>query len=169
MEERSSHHVIVVCDTNVFVHDTHLLRKKGGRQMERLLRAVNGRLFIPEILRIEYLERTRSAASEPREKINPAFDKFRTLTGSRDEFPLLGDDAIDQRTLERLTALQLITHSQPFTDEVLAAAGQRSIQKKRPASATDPAYKDCLIWECLLRLPAGSQVRFISRDSRAFY
>ena len=161
--------MIVVCDTNVFVHDTHLLRKKGGLQLERLLRAVNGRLFVPGVLESEYIERTRIAAGEQREKITSAFDKFRSLIGSREEFSLLEDGAIDQRTQDRLNTLKSITQSMPSSQEVLAAAGQRSIEKRRPASATDPAYKDCLIWESVLRLPAGSQVRFVSRDSKAFY
>jgi len=42
--------IIVVPDTNVFVRETHLLRKKGGPALVRLLRATNGRLLIPEIL-----------------------------------------------------------------------------------------------------------------------
>jgi hypothetical protein len=43
------------------------------------------------------------------------------------------------------------------------------LAKRRPASNSDPAYKDCLIWESLLTLPAGSEVRLVSRDFRAFF
>jgi hypothetical protein len=160
---------IVVCDTNVFVRETHLLRKKGGPQLVRLLRAVKGQLFVPEILKTEYIEQTRLAASEERNRAAIAIANFGTLVGSTGGHPLLGDDAVDQRTLDRLGELEILLLSAPMTEEVLAAAGQRSLQKKRPTSKTDHGYKDCLIWESVLRLPAGSQVYFISRDSKAFF
>lgn len=161
--------MIVVCDTNVFVRETHLLRKKGGPQLVRLLRAVKGQLFVPEILRTEYIEQTRFAASEERSRANMAIANFGTLVGSPGGYPLLGDEAVDQRTLERLGALEPLVLSASMTDEVLAAAGQRSLQKRRPTSKTDHGYKDCLIWESVLRLPAGSEVHFISRDNKAFF
>lgn len=168
MEESLSRTVIVVCDTNVFVRETHLLRKKGGPQLVRLLRAVNGRLFIPEILRTEYLEQTRLAASEQRSRFSSAFENFQTLTGSRSDLPLLGDDAVDRRTQDRLAALAATTVSMSISDEILVAAGQRSLRKRRPTSKTDHGYKDCLIWESVLRLPAGSEVRLVSRDNAFF-
>jgi hypothetical protein len=161
--------MIVVCDTNVFVRETHLLRKKGGPQLVGLLRAVKGQLFVPEILQREYIEQTRIAASEERLRASVAFANLKTLVGVRHDYPLLGDDAVDKRTLERLRTLEALILSAPMTDEVLAAAGQRSLQKKRPTSKTDHGYKDCLIWESVLRLPAGSEVRFVSRDSKAFF
>jgi hypothetical protein len=160
--------VVVVCDTNVFVRETHLLRKKGGPQLVQLLGAAKGRLFIPEILHREYIEQTRLAAGEHRSRVSVAFENFQTLIGSREDFPLLGDDAVDQRTLERLGDLEALILSVPISDEILTAAGQRSLQKKRPTSKTDHGYKDCLIWESVLRLPAGSEVRFVSRDNAFF-
>jgi hypothetical protein len=161
--------MIVVCDTNVFVRETHLLRKKGGPQLVRLLRAVGGQLFVPEILKREYIEQTRLAASEERNRANAAMANFQTLVGSQRGYALLGDDAVDQRTLERLGAFEGLVLSAPMTAEILTAAGERSIQKKRPTSKTDHGYKDCIIWESVLRLPAGSEVLFISRDSKAFF
>ena len=161
--------MIVVCDTNVFVRETHLLRKKGGPQLIKLLRAIRGQLFVPDVLKTEYIEQTRIAAGEERSKASAAIGNFRTLVGSADGYPLLGDDAVDQRTLQRLLALEALVLSAPMTTDVLAAAGQRSLQKKRPTSKSDHGYKDCPIWESVLRLPAGSRVYLISRDGRAFF
>ena len=48
------------------------------------------------------------------------------------------------------------------------AAGNRTIAGQRPATKTDHGYKDCLIWESVLRLPSGSQVRLISKDMAFF-
>jgi hypothetical protein len=168
MADNPSRAVIVVCDTNVFVRETHLLRKKGGPQLERLLRVVNGRLFIPEILRTEYLEQTRLAAGDHRTRFSSAFENFQSLTGTRSNLPLLGDDGVNQRTEERLAALAAATTSMPLNDDILVTAGQRSLQKRRPTSKTDHGYKDCLIWESVLRLPAGSEVMFVSRDNAFF-
>jgi hypothetical protein len=161
--------MIVVCDTNIFVRETHLLRKKGGPQLVRLLQAVKGQLFVPEILKIEYIEQTRLAASEERNRANAAIANFGTLVGSSGGPPLLSDDAVDQRTLERLGALDALILSTTMTEEVLAAAGRRSLQKKRPTSKSDHGYKDCLIWESVLRLPTASKVHFVSRDGKAFF
>ena len=161
--------MIIVCDTNIFVRETHLLRKKGGPQLVRLLQAVKGQLFVPEILKIEYVEQTRLAASEERSRASQAIGNLGTLVGSTTAPPLPSDDIVDQRTYERLESLDSLVLNLLMTDEVLAAAGRRSLQKKRPTSKTDHGYKDCLIWESVLRLPRGSTVRFISRDNKAFF
>src|SRR4030095_15440871 len=112
-----------VCDTNVFVRETHLLRKKGGPQLVRLLRAVKGRLFLPEILKREYIEQTRIVAGEERDRATTAISNFGTLIGRPSGPRLLGDDAVDQRTLDRLGELEALLLSAPMTPEVQLAAG----------------------------------------------
>jgi len=71
--------VIIVVDTNVFVRDTHLLRKKGGPALVRLLRATKGQILIPEILHREYVERTVKAANDERNRVKTAFSTVETL------------------------------------------------------------------------------------------
>ncbi|OGA54974.1 MAG: hypothetical protein A3F74_17515 [Betaproteobacteria bacterium RIFCSPLOWO2_12_FULL_62_58] len=159
--------IIVVCDTNVFVRETHLLRKKGGPALVRLLRAINGRLLIPEILQTEYIEQTLEAAEEQRVKVVPALSVLETLIGFRSQ-PLPANDLIEQGAVDRLRTLGDITQISPLSPEILEAAGRRSVAKQRPTSKTDHGYKDCLIWESVLRLQAGSEVRFVSHD-KAFF
>ncbi len=161
--------MFVVCDTNVFVRETHLLRKKGGPQLIRLLRAVKGHLVVPEVLRQEYIEQTRLAAAEEHSRIRASLSVLETLTAGSSALTLLDDVGVDRLTLARLEALKLLVHPVLQTDELLAAAGKRSLAKQRPVSKTDHGYKDCLIWESVLRLPPGSEVRFISKDLKAFY
>jgi hypothetical protein len=161
--------VIVVCDTNVFVRETHLLRKKGGPTLLQFLRAIKGRLFVPEILRREYVEQTLAAVEEERTKANSALGALRTLVGRGHGSPLPEDGAVEQGALARLRELETLTLAEQMTPELLAAAGTRSLEKRPPTSKTDHGYKDCLIWEFILRLPAGSEVRLISRDKKAFY
>jgi hypothetical protein len=163
------HPVFVVCDTNVFVRETHLLRKKGGPQLIRLLGAVKGHLVVPDVCHQEYIEQTRLAAAEEHRQIRVSLSKLETLTGSVTALTLLEDPAVDRRTLARLEMLRALVHPVVQTKELLAAAGVRSLAKKRPASSTDPAYKDCLIWESLLTLPPGSEVWLVSKDLRAFF
>lgn len=160
--------VIVVCDTNVFVRETHLLRKKGGPDLVRQLRATNGRFFVPDILRTEYIEQTLEAANAERQKYESASGVLGTLIGFQHR-PLPTRDAINQTAVDRLRALESLTLPAPLTGEILEAAGRRSVAKRRPTSKTDHGYKDCLIWESVLRLPAGSDVRFVSRDDKAFF
>jgi len=160
--------VIVVCDTNVFVRETHLLRKKGGPDLVRQLRATNGRLFVPDILRTEYIEQTLEAANDERQKYESVSSVLGTLIGFRYQ-PLPNSEAIKQIALDRLRALESITLNAPLSGEILEAAGRRSVAKRRPTSKTDHGYKDCVIWESVLRLPTGSDIRLVSRDGKAFF
>lgn len=61
--------VIVVLDTNVFVWHADPRRSGSGRTLLRLLRATNGRLFIPEILRREYIEGSVKREAELRKTL----------------------------------------------------------------------------------------------------
>jgi hypothetical protein len=161
--------IVVVVDTNVFVRDTHLLRKKGGPALLRLLRAAKGQLLIPEILHREYVEQTVKAANEERSRVNTAFSALETLLGVRFDHPVPDGEAVRLGAVNRLRALEALTLPDPLTPELHVAAGNRSLESRRPTSKTDHGYKDCLIWESVLRLPRGSEVRFVSRDDRAFF
>jgi hypothetical protein len=161
--------VIIVVDTNVFVRETHLLRKKGGPALLRLLRVTKGQILIPEILRREYLEQTIKAAGEEGARIETASSMLRTLLGGRLEHPVPDSTGVRASALERLCALEALTISEPLSAVLHVAAGERTLANRRPCSKTDHGYKDCLIWESVLRLPAGSEVRFVSRDDKAFF
>ena len=161
--------IVVVVDTNVFVRETHLLRKKGGLALVHLLRAAKGQLLIPEILHREYVEQTVRAANEQRSKVGAAFNTLETLLGVRFDHLVLDDEAVRLRVVERLRSIEALTLSDPLTSDLHVAAGVRSLENRRPASKTDHGYKDCLIWESVLRLPHGCEVRFVSRDDKAFF
>lgn len=160
--------IVVVIDTNVFVRETHLLRKKGGLELVRLLRATSGRLLIPEILHRECLEQSVKMANEGRTAVSGALSILETLLGVRLENPFPGSEAIRSGAAARLRALETLTIADPLTPDLHVAAGQRTIADRRPATKSDHGYKDCLIWESVLRLPPGSQVRLISKD-KAFF
>lgn len=161
--------MIVVCDTNVFVRETHLLRKKSGPELIQILRAVSGRLFVPDILRTEYLEQTLAAIDEEVNKAKGALNNLRTLTGRG--AGRMREGNVGEIVADRLRELEAVTHSlsAPLEAELLAAAGRRSIEKRPPVSKSDHGFKDCVIWESVLRLPAGSEVHYISRDKKAFF
>ncbi len=161
--------MFVVCDTNVFVRETHLLRKKGGPQLIRLLRAIKGHLAVPDVLRLEYIEQTRAAATEEYNRIRSARSVLETLIGGLTALTFLDDAALDRRTHAWLETLKPVVHRIPQTDDLLAAAGKRSLAKKRPVSKNDHAFKDCLIWESMLTLAAGSEVRLVTKDEKAFF
>lgn len=161
--------MIVVCDTNVFVRETHLLRKKGGRELVRFLQATNGRLLVPDVLYREYVEQTLETAKEHWAKADKALSVLETLIAFRHDRVFPGEDVVKQLVIERLRTLESLTLRCPLNEELLVAAGRRSLENRRPTSKTDHGYKDCLIWESVLRLPAGSEVRVISHDLKAFF
>ena len=160
--------IVVVVDTNVLVRETHLLSKKGGPPLVRLLRATNGRLLIPEILHNECVKQSVAMASEGRRDIDAALTTLHSLLRVRLDNPYPKDEAVRAGALARLRSLENLTISDPLTSEIQVAAGNRIIAEKRPATKSDHGYKDCLIWESVLQLPSGSQALVISRD-KAFF
>jgi hypothetical protein len=161
--------VIVVCDTNVCVRDTHLLRKKGGPALIEFLRATKGQLLIPEILHQEYLDQFVEAALGAYNKAEAGLSVLQTLLGRRLGHLLPPKGAFEQEARKRMQSLEVLIRSAPLTQEIKLAAADRTILKKRPTSKSDHGYKDCLIWESVLRLPPGSDVRLVSRDVPAFF
>ncbi|MET0118104.1 MAG: PIN domain-containing protein [Sedimenticola sp.] len=161
--------LVVVIDTNVFVRETHLLRKKGGPTLVRLLRFTKGILQVSEILRREYVEQTIITADQQKKKIDTAYSNLETLLGTRINPIGASKEVAELRAEKRLGELEELTLGEPLTDELHVAAGNRTVDKKRPTSKTDHGYKDCLIWESVLRLPQGSDVRFVSNDGKAFF
>jgi hypothetical protein len=118
--------VFVVVDTQIFVRETHLLRKQGGRELIRLLGAVKGRLVIPDVCVREYTEQTRAFAAEEEDRIRKSLSKLETLTGYTTPVALLDEPAVDARTRARLERLAGIVHPVLETNELLAAAGRRA-------------------------------------------
>ena len=160
---------LVVCiDTNVFVRDTHLLRKKAGPPMIHFLRAAGGRFLVPDILRLEYVEQTIAAVIEARNSIDDGFTRIQTLVGHRDDYQVPNEVESRAAAEARLAELGPLFLPFPTNDELLVAAGRRVISKKPPTTKSDHGYKDCVIWECILRMERGTEVRFISRD-KAFF
>lgn len=161
--------VIVICDTNVCIHDTHLLRKKGGPALIEFLRTTGGQLFIPETLHQEYIKQFVEAAIGARNKAEAGLSALQTLVGRRLDHVLPPKDVIEQAVLARLQSLEALIRPMPLTLEIKLAAADRSLQNKRPASKSGHDLKDCLHWESVLRLPAGTDVRLVSRDLAAFF
>lgn len=164
-----SRQLYALCDTNVAVRDSHLFRKKDGVLLLALLRALKGKLVVPDVLRMEYISQFTKACDEAKKKANDSLDRFRTLWGY-DIRELLPESQFGEAlALEILAQLEDIIYVIPMTAELKVAAADRSINEVRPTSKSDHGYKDCLIWESLLTLPPGSEVILMSRDEAAFF
>jgi hypothetical protein len=109
------------------------------------------------------------AALGAHNKAETGLSVLQTLLGRRLDHLLPPKDAFQQEALKRLESLESLTRDAPLTDEIHLAAGKRILLKMRPTSKSDHGYKDCLIWESVLRLPPGSDVRLVSRDVAAFF
>jgi hypothetical protein len=159
----------VLCDTNVGARDAHLFRKKGGPLLIDMLRAKKAKLLVPEVLRMEYIKQFTIAGDEALPKAVKELDRLKTLCGY-DLFELLPKSQFGEaQALEILEQLEDVIHVIPTTPELKVAASDRTIENRRPASKSDHGYKDCLIWESMLTLPAGSEVLFVSRDEVGFF
>jgi hypothetical protein len=159
---------IVVIDTNVFVRHTYLCRKQRGHVLMGLLRSTGGKLYIPEILRREYFEQTQAMVDEHAGEIRKNRDALKTLIGHQDASPLPDVPGIQGMVEKRLQFLAPISLMGPTIDELMQAAGRRSIDKLPPSTKSDHGLKDCLIWEAILQLPPGSKVWLASNDHGFF-
>lgn len=157
--------MILVVDTCVFVWKARLLQSRSGRELLRLMRATNCSLYVPEILRLEYIEKFVEMEESLRLSEGPARGK---RAGSLINNAMLGNVSSKVQAESRLAALEPVTISGPSNDELNSAVGARIIAKRRPTTEKYHSYKDCMIWESVLRLPSGSQVRLISNDGAFF-
>ncbi|WP_428382512.1 PIN domain-containing protein [Nevskia ramosa] len=159
----------ILCDTNAAARDAHLFRKKGGPLLIAMLRAKNAKLLVPDVLRMEYITQFVQAGDEALQKAIKELDKLKTFCGYDISGLLPKPQFGDAQALEILAQLEDVTHAIPTTAALKVAAADRSINGIRPTSKSDHGYKDCLIWECVLTLPPGSEVMLLSRDEAAFF
>jgi hypothetical protein len=96
------------------------------------LRQANGLLFIPDILRQEYLEQTVAVVTDQRNQISIGYDRVLTLVGRHDDFQVPSDKDVSASVTARLGELETLTLGQALTDEMLADAGKRVIAKRPP-------------------------------------
>lgn len=161
--------LFLFCDANTAVYDTHLLVKRGGLQLVRLLRELRGQIALPDISRTEYLSNFAKVAASAHKDAGIALSQLETLSGQRVTAVLPQDKFWESRGPRILEDLEDIIFEIVATAELKAAALDRAVAGRKPAKSPNQDIKDCLIWECILSLPAGSEVIFASRDLKAFY
>jgi len=161
--------LFLFCDANTAVYDTHLLMKRGGLQLVRLLRELRGQIALPDISRAEYLSNYAKVAASARKDAAVALSQLETLSGQRATAALPQEKFWESRGPRILEELKDITFEIAATAELKAAALDRAVEGRKPALKPNQDIKDCLIWECILSLPAESEVIFASRDLKAFY
>lgn len=161
--------LFLFCDANTAVYDTHLLMKQGGPEAVRLLRALRAKLAMPDISRSEYLSNYAKVAASAHKNAEVALSQLQTLSGQPVSAALPQDKFWESRGQQILDDLRELTLEIVGTAELKAAALDRAVEGRKPALRPNQDIKDCLIWECILSLPPGSEIVFASRDLKAFY
>lgn len=161
--------LFLFCDANTAVYDTHLLVKQGGLQLVHLLRELRGKIALPDISRTEYLSNYAKVAAKVHKDAEVVLSQLQSLSGQRVTAALPQDKFWESRGSRILEDLEDITFEIVATADLKAAALDRAVEGRKPAKSPNQDIKDCLIWECILSLPAGSEVIFASRDLKAFY
>ncbi len=121
------------CDANTAVYDTHLLVKRGGLQVVRLLRELRGQIALPDISRTEYLSNYAKGAAKAHKETEVALSQLETLSGQRMAQVLPQDKFWESRGLQILESLKDITHEIIATDALKAAALDRAVEGRKPA------------------------------------
>jgi hypothetical protein len=131
------------------------------------LRGAGGKFFIPEVLQHEYLRQAVAALEGWRADIDENFDRVERLIGHRDAYEVPTDNQAREAVHRRLAEIEALTVTRPMTDDLLVAAARRSLGKRPPATKNDHGMGDCVIWESILSLGEGADVRLVSRDKKA--
>ncbi len=134
-----------------------------------MLRALRAQIALPEVSRAEYLSNYSKVASSAHDSAEAVLSKLETLSGQRVTAALPQAKFWESRGPQILDDLKDITFEIVTSADLKAAALDRAVEGRKPAMKANQDIKDCLIWECLLSLPAGSELIFASRDMRAFY
>ena len=158
----------IFVDTNVAIQEAHLFRRKGGPQLIELLRETGVRIVVPEVLRKEYIKHFGKESHTVRDLAEKELTKLESLCGQKLTWLLPEANFEQQEALTILHHLDDIIISVPQTEELLLAAAHRSMENRAPSSKSDHGYKDCLIWESILSVAGGGDVRILTRD-KAFY
>lgn len=161
--------IFVLCDTNVAVQVAHLFQKQGGPPLVTLLHRLNAKLVVPEVLRTEYIAQFCQVSQTSRNKAKDQLSQLETLCGHQLLNTLPEDKFWEKEALARMEQLTGVILSVPTTDALMLAAGRRAMTGHSPASKKDHGFKDCLIWESLMTLSAGSDILFASKDLAAFF
>ena len=98
--------MFIVLDTQILIYDTYLLRNEIGQQLLKMLQAKGGRLFIPEILRVEYCKHARQAANYKQNNVAANADALQSLVGQSISYGVLSDETIRQQIEDRFDELR---------------------------------------------------------------
>lgn len=158
--------MFIVLDTQILIYDTYLLRNEIGQQLLKMLQAKGGRLFIPEILRVEYCKHARQAANYKQNNVAANADALQSLVGQSISYGVLSDETIRQQIEDRFDELRDFILTGPSLTDLSGVACLRFVHEKLPSPKA--GFKDCMIWEAILTLPAESEVFFVTRDN-GFY
>lgn len=159
---------LILVDTNIAIQEAHFFRKKGGLELVSFLKASGAKLLLPEVLRSEYVKNFGELARSIRGEAEKELSKLETMWGRRLGWLLPEEGFWQQQATSILEQLDEFTVAIPQTDALLLAAALRSMENRAPCSKTDHGFKDCLIWESVLSVAAGSDLRILTRD-KAFY
>jgi hypothetical protein len=160
--------MLVVLDTNVFVHELHLLRSGVGPLFLHFLAAKGGKLFIPGILKREYSEQALCVVQNAQKEITSKLTRIEAIVGVASGTTLPTPYEVQAAVKARLAELAPVALHSDLNDVLVLAAANRTFDGRAPSSKTDHGLKDCVIWESILTLPKGSEVHLVTHD-KGFY
>lgn len=160
----------IVIDTNIFAERTRLLRTGLGPILVYFAKIRATKIFLPQIIEIELRRYAANQIDSLSSEINSATRGMREWLGEAHEPRLPAVIEVTQSIDRRLAELSGWVQTCTSSPELILRAAQRVFQKRAPSHRDgEDAFKDCLIWECILTLPAGTDIDFVTDDVRAFY
>lgn len=160
----------VLLDTNQFAEKTRLLNTGLGPSLLYITKIRDAKIALPDVVRSESTRYVKNEILRLNQSIGDSLRQIREYLGQSADPPLPGLDEVDAQVKKRFAGLSKWIEELPLSDEVLKASAKRVLEKIAPSHWDgEDAFRDSIIWESLLRLPAGSEVYFASSDARAFF
>jgi hypothetical protein len=160
----------VLIDTNILAERTRILRTGLGPSLVYFAKVRDAKVFLPQIIEQEVRRYVTKQVAELSDDLSTTLRSLREWLGESVDPPLPTESVAVESLNTRFAELKKWIVPCQTTSELILRAAQRVLQKRAPSHRDgDDAFKDCLIWECVLSLPSGSAVEFVSGDQRAFF
>lgn len=166
-DDATSERMCVVLDTNIWYRDL-LLRTPLGAAFLHILRRMDARLGLPEVVEIEAIDKLTARGVKAVQQVEKGLHEIQSLTGRSPKPPLPSQDTIREHVESRLAQLDPLVERVPLSIEQTRAALHQVTRRQPPSSENREQFKDSLIWQAILDLGDTYRVLFVTAD-RAFF
>jgi hypothetical protein len=158
--------MIVVFDTNIWLHDLYLRSPVGAAARFYILHK-NARVALPEVIRLEVEHHLRKDLGDYIAQIKDNYERLLAMFGRLKEIILPNKAEVEQKVSEAFVSLGINFIDVPFSLESARSSFLKTVNKKPPSDSSQQ-FKDGVLWADCLSLLKEDDVVLVTND-KAFY